>query len=174
VSEAPFDSYYGGDFKIKVYRSKIDHSEHVALVRGTIRDGSETLVRVHQLDLTADLLGWRAAKRDYVGQSLKVLADSPGPAVAVFVQDPDPASISSRVSGRRSEYRDRHAYRDYGVGAQILQDLGVHEMRLLTSSSSKLAALEGFGLSVTGRVPIPDSNAPDMSAERKRLEIVSS
>ncbi|MFG1304800.1 3,4-dihydroxy-2-butanone-4-phosphate synthase [Xanthobacter autotrophicus] len=155
VVEAPFDSYFGNDFRIQVYRSLVDQSEHVALVRGTIGPDTETLVRVHQLDLTADLLGWTASQQDYVSQALRVLAAHPGPAAAVFVQDPDPASISRRVEGRRREYRDQHAYRDYGVGAQILKDLGVRDMRLLTSSSAKLAALEGFGLTVTGRMPIP-------------------
>ncbi|OHT18244.1 3,4-dihydroxy-2-butanone-4-phosphate synthase [Edaphosphingomonas haloaromaticamans] len=156
VAEAPFDSYFGRDFRIHVYRNTIDQSEHVALVRGVVRPDSQTLVRVHQLDLTADLLGWRAARRDYVGQALRALSEFDGPAVAVFVQDPDPASISRRVAGGRREYRDRNAWRDYGIGAQILQDLGVHDMRLLTSSSAKPAALAGFGLSITGRIPIPD------------------
>jgi 3,4-dihydroxy 2-butanone 4-phosphate synthase/GTP cyclohydrolase II len=169
VIEAPFDSYFGGDFRIHVYRSTIDRSEHVALVRGAIRPGGETLVRVHQLDLTADLLGWRASRRDYVAQALRVLAAHDGPAVAVLVQDPDPASISRRVAGQRREYRDRHALRDYGVGAQILRDLGIHNMRLLTASSAKLAALEGFGLRVTGRVALPD---PDADAAT-RLSLVA-
>lgn len=155
VADAPFDSYFGSDFRIHVYRNTVDQSEHVALSRGTIRPDAETLVRVHQFDLTADLLGWRAARQDYVGQALRVLADHPGPAVAVFVRDPDPASLSLRVQGKRQEYRDQHAYRDYGVGAQILKELGVCNMRLLTSSEAKLAALEGFGLTVTGRMPIP-------------------
>lgn len=158
VVDAPFESYFGSDFRIHVYRSTVDDSEHIALTRGTIREGMETLVRVHQFDLTADLLGWKAAKKDYVGQAMQVLAAYDGPAVAVFVQDPDPASISQRVAGRRREYSDHHATRDYGVGAQILQDLGVHDMRLLTSSSGKLAALEGFGLKITGRMPIPDAD----------------
>jgi len=169
VVEAPFDCYFGGDFRIHVYRCTIDRSEHVALVRGTIQPGTETLVRVHQFDMTADLLGWRAARHDYVGQALRVLAQHDGPAVAVFVQDPDPASISRRVAGRRREYRDRHAYRDYGIGAQILQDLGVHAMRLLTASSAKLAALEGFGLSIAGRTPIPDIDEQAPRAGRLNL-----
>lgn len=172
VAEAPFDSYFARDFRIYVYRDTVDQSEHVALVRGTIRPGSQTLVRVHQLDLTADLLGWRAARRDYVGQALRALAEFDGPAVAVFVQDPDPASISRRVAGGRREYRDRNAWRDYGIGAQILQDLGVQEMQLMTSSSSKLSALEGFGLSITGRVPIPD--ADDNLLPPRGLNLVSS
>jgi 3,4-dihydroxy 2-butanone 4-phosphate synthase/GTP cyclohydrolase II len=76
--------------------------------------------------------------------------------VAVFVQDPDPTSIAARVNGGRRAYHETHAIRDYGVGAQILRDLGVQEMILLTSSNDKLTALEGFGLSVVGRQPIPD------------------
>ncbi|MET0545858.1 MAG: 3,4-dihydroxy-2-butanone-4-phosphate synthase [Caulobacterales bacterium] len=155
IAEAPFESYFADDFRIHVYRCTLDGSEHVALVRGNITPGLETLVRVHQFDMTADLLGYKAARRDYVGQALRALASYAGPAVAVFVQDPDPSSLSRRVMGRRREYHDRHGYRDYGVGAQILLDLGVHDMRLLTSSSSKLSALEGFGLNITGRMPIP-------------------
>lgn len=158
VIDAPFDSHFGNDFRVHVYRNTVDQSEHVALVRGAIRPGSETLVRVHQFDLTADLLGWRASHPDYVGAALRQLAAFEGPAVAVFVQDPDPASISRRVAGLRREYSEQHAYRDYGIGAQILLDLGVHDMRLLTNSSSKLAALEGFGLRVTGRTSIGESD----------------
>jgi 3,4-dihydroxy 2-butanone 4-phosphate synthase/GTP cyclohydrolase II len=154
VAEAPFESYYGADFRICVYRNRIDRSEHVALVRGSIEPQTETLVRVHQLDLTADLLGWTAAHRDYVPEALRAIAAHPGPAVAVFVRDPNPASVSDRVNGGRREYHDKHGYRDYGIGAQILKDLGVNRMRLLTSSTAKLAALEGFGLQVTERVPL--------------------
>ena len=154
VVEAPFESHYGNDFRIRVYRSMVDGSEHVALIRGTVRDGTATLVRVHQFDLTADLLGWTAANADYVGTALRAIADYPGPAVAVFVQDPDPTSISSRVMGGRRDYSTRHGHRDYGVGAQILQDIGVHDMHLLTSSSGKLAALAGFGLNIVDRMPI--------------------
>ncbi|HEX8419669.1 MAG TPA: 3,4-dihydroxy-2-butanone-4-phosphate synthase [Sphingomonas sp.] len=150
VVEAPFDSWHG-DFRILVYRNCIDGGEHVALVRGTPRKDRPTLVRVHQLDLTADILGWRAAHRDYVPAALRALAAHDGPAVAVFVSDPDPRSISERVKGNRKVYADTHGYRDYGIGAQILLDIGVGEMILLTSSSGKLTALQGFGLSVVDR-----------------------
>jgi len=158
VAEAPFESHHGADFRIRVYRNTIDQSEHVALVRGKIRADSETLVRVHQVDLTADLFGWKAAHRDYVPAALHTIAAHPGPAVAVFVQDPNPASLCDRVNGGRREYHDRHGYRDYGIGAQILKDLGVSRMRLITSSTSKLAALEGFGLHVTAKLPVGPLN----------------
>jgi 3,4-dihydroxy 2-butanone 4-phosphate synthase / GTP cyclohydrolase II len=150
VAEAPFASWYG-DFRIFVYRNTIDGGEHVALVRGTPGHAIPTLVRVHQLDLTADVLGWQAAHRDYVPTALHALAEYEGPAVAVFVSDPNPTSISERVKGNRKAYSDAHGYRDYGIGAQILLDQGVRDMILLTSSATKLTSLEGFGLSVVSR-----------------------
>lgn len=153
VVEAPFDSWHG-DFRIAVYRNTIDGGEHVALVRGTPRKEVPTLVRVHQFDLTADVLGWRAAHRDYVPAALRELASYDGPSVAVFVSDPSPTSISERVKGNRKAYADTHGYRDYGIGAQILLDQGVGKMILLTSSSGKLTALEGFGLTVVAKRPL--------------------
>lgn len=85
---------------------------------------------------------------------MTAIAQYPGPGVAVFIRDPDPASVSRRVLGGRQDYAATHAERDYGIGAQILLDLGVRQMTLLTSSPTKLSALEGFGLSVVGRQPI--------------------
>jgi 3,4-dihydroxy 2-butanone 4-phosphate synthase/GTP cyclohydrolase II len=155
VASAPFETVYGNDFTIHVYRNSIDGGEHIALVRGNVHAGQPTLVRVHQVDLSADLLGWSLARPDYVPRALSAIALHDGPAVAVFVQDPDPTSISSRTNGGRQAYHETHAIRDYGIGAQILRDLGVEDMILLTSSNDKLTAIEGFGLSVTGRRPIP-------------------
>lgn len=155
VVEAPFDSWHG-DFRIVVYRNTIDGGEHVALVKGSPRKETPTLVRVHQFDLTADVLGWRAAHRDYVPAALRELSDYDGAAIAVFVSDPNPASISERVKGNRKAYSDTHGYRDYGIGAQILLDQGVGEMILLTSSSGKLTALEGFGLTVVAKRPLAE------------------
>lgn len=156
VATAPFESFTGGDLTIHVYRSEIDGGEHVALVKGQIDPTQDTLVRVHQVDLTADLLGWSTAHRDYVPRALRAIADHPGQAVAVFVRDPSPDSISSRIAGGRKVYHDTNATKDYGIGAQILLDLGVRRMVLLTSSTGKLAALEGFGLTVVDRVPMRD------------------
>ena len=154
VVEAPFESHYGADFRIIVYRNRIDGGEHVALRRGHIRPGVDTLIRVHQDDMTADLLGWTAAHRDYVPSALRTIAQYDGPGVAVFVRDPSPTSISQRIQGGRQAYAAQHGYRDYGIGAQILLDLGVENMILLTSSTGKLAALEGFGLKVKERRPL--------------------
>jgi 3,4-dihydroxy 2-butanone 4-phosphate synthase / GTP cyclohydrolase II len=154
VESAPFNSFYGGDLTVHVYRNEVDGGEHVALVKGEIDPTKDTLVRVHQVDLTADLLGWSTAHRDYVPRALAAIAAHPGQAVAVFVRDPSPDSISKRIAGGRKSYHDTNATRDYGIGAQILLDLGVRRMVLLTSSTAKLAALEGFGLTVVERIPI--------------------
>ena len=156
VVSAPFDSFYEADLTIHVYRNEVDGGEHVALVKGEIDPTKDTLVRVHQVDISADLLGWSNAHRDYVPRALSALAAHPGQGVAVFVQDPSEDSISKRIAGGRKIYHDTHATRDYGIGAQILLDLGVRRMVLLTSSTGKLAALEGFGLTVVGRVPLRD------------------
>jgi len=72
----------------------------------------------------------------------------------VFLQDADPRSISQRINGGREDYAKRMSERDYGMGAQILRDIGVGKMILLTSSVRKMAALEGFGLELSGRLPI--------------------
>jgi 3,4-dihydroxy 2-butanone 4-phosphate synthase/GTP cyclohydrolase II len=164
VVEAPFPSHYGDDFRIIVYRNRIDGSEHVALVRGRIKPNVPTLVRVHQTDLTADILAWSESHRDYLPSALRAIAAHDGPAVAVFVRDPNPNSISERVSGGRQAYSDNHGHRDFGIGAQILRDLGVQDMILLTSSARKMNALEGFGLRVVDRRPIAEDG--DVRAAR--------
>lgn len=158
VVSGPFLSHYGEDFTIHVYRDKIGGGEHIALVRGEVRPENSTLVRVHQFDLTADVLGYRNAHPDYVPATLRQLSAHDGPVAAIFVQDPDPQSISRRVSGGRRAYAERASERDYGIGAQILQDIGVGKMTLLTSSNRKLAALEGFGLEVVDRQPIVEDD----------------
>jgi len=166
VTSAPFKSHYcDTPMTVHVYRNLIDNSEHLALVKGEIRPDADTLVRVHQVDLTADLFGWRAAQRDYVPRTLKAISRHSGPAAMVLVRDPALTSTSTRIAGGRKDYHHEHATRDYGIGAQILKDLGVGEMTLLTSSRGKLVALEGFGLTVNGRMALRE----DMSVSSLRL-----
>lgn len=157
VTQAPFESHYcKAPLTAHVYRNLVDGGEHIAIVKGNVKAGEETLVRVHQIDLTADLLGWSNAYRDYVPLALRAMSDYDGAAVTVFVSDPDPQTLSRRIDGGRKTYLETFATRDYGVGAQILLDLGVGKMILLSSSKTKLAALEGFGLEVTGRLSFRD------------------
>jgi 3,4-dihydroxy 2-butanone 4-phosphate synthase/GTP cyclohydrolase II len=154
--ERPFISHFGGDFRMIVYRNSIDKCEHLALVKGRVDADQPTLVRMHQVDMAADMLGALGARTDYIPNALKAIGAHDGPGVAVFIRDPNPAWLSERYgidTEAGSQYRN-NALRDYGVGAQILLDLGVREMILLTSSPFKPAALEGYGLKIVGRAPI--------------------
>jgi 3,4-dihydroxy 2-butanone 4-phosphate synthase/GTP cyclohydrolase II len=154
VLDQPFESVHG-HFRLLIFRNAIDRSEHVALVKGRVTADRPTLVRMHQVDFAADLLGHVEARRDYVPSALQAIADYDGAGVAVFIRDPNPASLSERYGGQiDAERRRTHALRDYGVGAQILRDLGVRDMVLLTSSQAKPAALEGYGLRIVARRPI--------------------
>jgi 3,4-dihydroxy 2-butanone 4-phosphate synthase/GTP cyclohydrolase II len=161
VVEGPFESIYGGAFRMMVYRNIIDRSEHMVLVKGRIDADTPTLVRMHQVDFAADMLGHSQARRDYIPQALQALADFDGAGVAVFIRDPNPAWLSERYGDRDVQMAKSHALRDYGVGAQILLDLGVREMILLTSSQAKPAALEGYGLKISGRQPIGDGQVKE-------------
>ncbi|MDB5431258.1 MAG: ribB [Caulobacter sp.] len=153
VLDGPFESIHG-QFRMIIYRNIIDRSEHVVLVKGRIEPDSPTLVRMHQVDFGADMLGHAEARRDYIPRALRAIAEHDGPGVAVFIRDPSPTWISERHSGMGKDAAHTNALRDYGVGAQILLDLGVREMILLTSSQLKPAALEGYGLKIVGRAPI--------------------
>jgi 3,4-dihydroxy 2-butanone 4-phosphate synthase/GTP cyclohydrolase II len=158
VLEQPFESVHG-QFRLLVFRNQLDRTEHVALVKGRITADQPTLVRMHQVDMAADMLGHVEARRDYVPAALKAISEFEGSGVAVFIRDPNPAWLSERLSGAADhDGRESRALRDYGVGAQILKDLGVRDMVLLTSSHAKPAGLEGYGLRIVDRRPIhPDA-----------------
>jgi 3,4-dihydroxy 2-butanone 4-phosphate synthase/GTP cyclohydrolase II len=154
VLDQPFESVHG-HFRMLVFRNMLDRSEHVALVKGRVQADRPTLVRMHQVDFAADLLGHAEARRDYVPAALDAIARYDGAGVAVFIRDPNPAWLSERYSGQLDGAgRETQALRDYGVGAQILKDLGVRDMILLTSSHARLPALEGYGLKIVDRRPV--------------------
>jgi 3,4-dihydroxy 2-butanone 4-phosphate synthase/GTP cyclohydrolase II len=154
VLERPFDSAYGGHFRMLIYRNTIDSTEHVALVKGRIEPDQPTLVRMHRVDMAADMLGHVEARRDYVPASLRAIAAFEGAGVAVFLRDPNPAWLSERYSEGPIGASPEHALRDYGVGAQILLDLGVREMILLATREVRPAALDGYSLKIVGWRPM--------------------
>ncbi|THD77425.1 MAG: 3,4-dihydroxy-2-butanone-4-phosphate synthase [Phenylobacterium sp.] len=153
VLERPFDSDYGGRFRMIVYRNSIDQTEHVVLARGKIDPEKPTLVRMHRVDMAADMLGHVEARRDYVPKALQAIADYDGAGVAVFIRDPSPHWLSERY-GRPDANQSDNILRDYGIGAQILLDLGVRDMLLLTSSKTVLPGSAGYGLKILGRAPL--------------------
>jgi 3,4-dihydroxy 2-butanone 4-phosphate synthase/GTP cyclohydrolase II len=153
VLETPFDSAFGGRFRMVIYRNVIDGTEHVVLTKGKIAADKPTLVRMHRVDMAADMLGHVEARRDYVPKALQAIADFDGAGVAVFIRDSNPAWLSERY-GQPEISQTANVLRDYGVGAQILIDLGVRDMLLLTSSKTVLPGSGGYGLQILGRVPL--------------------
>ena len=153
VLEAPFDSAYGGRFRMVIYRNILDRTEHIVLTKGKIDPEKPTLVRMHRVDFAADMLGHVEERRDYVPRALKAIAEHDGAGVAVFIRDPNPAWLSERYGVDAGDQKES-ILRDYGIGAQILLDLGVRDMELLSSSSTVLPGSTGYGLKIVGRRPL--------------------
>jgi 3,4-dihydroxy 2-butanone 4-phosphate synthase/GTP cyclohydrolase II len=108
---------------------------------------------MHRVDLATDMLGAIEARREYVPKALKALAEYDGAAVAVFIRDSNPHWLSERYGQPQADHTE-NVLRDYGIGAQILLDLGVRDMTLLTSSQTILPASAGYGLKIVGRMPL--------------------
>jgi 3,4-dihydroxy 2-butanone 4-phosphate synthase / GTP cyclohydrolase II len=150
VMDTPFESVHGGPFRLMLYRNTIEGAEHVALVHGRIEPGKPTLVRMHQVDFAADLLGHVEARQSYIPSALKTITDHDGAGVVVFLRDPTLQGLAERLSGADKPVAIDRSLRNYGVGAQILLDLGVRDMIVMSSSRPEPAAIEGYGLNIVG------------------------
>ncbi|ANF54239.1 3,4-dihydroxy-2-butanone-4-phosphate synthase [Brevundimonas naejangsanensis] len=150
VMETPFQSVHGGEFKLILYRNTIEGAEHVALVRGDIDPARPTVVRMHQIDFAADLLGHVEARQDYIPKAMQALAAHDGPGVVVFLRDPDLHGLAERLGGVAKPAAADRSLKAYGVGAQILLDLGVKDMIVMSSTRPNPTALEGYGLRIVG------------------------
>jgi 3,4-dihydroxy 2-butanone 4-phosphate synthase/GTP cyclohydrolase II len=152
VLETPFDSAFGGRFRMVIYRNILDRTEHIVLTKGKIEAERPTLVRMHRVDFAADMLGHVEDRRDYIPRALKAISDFDGAGVAVFIRDSSQAWLSERY-GQAQTDADRGAsiLRDYGIGAQILIDLGVRDMVLLSNSTTRLPGSGGHGLKIVGQ-----------------------
>jgi 3,4-dihydroxy 2-butanone 4-phosphate synthase/GTP cyclohydrolase II len=104
--------------------------------------------------MAADMLGHVEARQDYVPKALQAISAYEGAGVAVFIRDSNPHWLSERY-GKPGESQTANVLRDYGVGAQILLDLGVRRMILLSNRKKIIIGLDGYGLSIDGQRPIP-------------------
>ena len=158
--DAPLESQYGAGFKTVIFRNTIDNSEHIAIVHGNIEPDSTTIVRVHRTDVLSDILGEKGPREGLVERAMKIIAEADEPGVVVFVNTMRPNALAERLGMKSSEPADTHApLREYGVGAQILRDLGVRKMIYLSDTEpTRVAGLDGYGLSIEGWRPLSDKD----------------
>jgi 3,4-dihydroxy 2-butanone 4-phosphate synthase/GTP cyclohydrolase II len=173
MSEGALDSRFGGAWRMIVYVNKAAYAEHIALVKGDVTTRDPVLVRMHALNVLDDVLGDRAGGRGDVLHAAMQAIGRAGRGVVVLIREPRPTSLSDRVRARLAEpthaladHLSDHgravamaagppSLRDYGVGAQILADLGVRDMILLSNAPRAIVGLEGYGLTVVETRPLP-------------------
>ena len=156
IEETELNSRYGGKFKMYVYANTVEYAEHIVLVKGDISDDAPVLVRVHDFNPLDDLLGDAASGQDGKLQAAMRIVGEQGRGVIIVIREPRQSRVSELVRARLGG-SEATGLRDYGVGAQILLDLGVREMILLHNTEWTIVGLDGYGLKVVGQQPIPPS-----------------
>jgi 3,4-dihydroxy 2-butanone 4-phosphate synthase/GTP cyclohydrolase II len=159
TAEAQFESRWGGAWTARTFLNKASGMEQIALVKGAIDPDRPVLVRMHALSLFSDAFAEAGARGGLLEGAMKVIAEE-GAGIIVVINRPSPDALSQalKVRAGAAEQRDSEQLRDYGVGAQILAELGVHDMILLTNSHHTPVALAGYGLAIVGERPIPTAD----------------
>lgn len=148
--ETTIDTAYGGEFNAIVYTNTIEYAEHLALIKGTLDPDKPIWVRMHPANILHDSIGdFFNEKHAELQASLKMISEH-GNGVVVIIREPQKNSLSEMLRHRidSPSKGPGKSLRDYGIGAQILLDLGVKKMTLLTNSSPSIIGLDGYGLEV--------------------------
>ena len=179
AQETELDSLYGGSFRMIVYINEVEYAEHIALVKGDISGTEPVLVRMHAMNVLEDVLGdLHSGHGAALHTAMRMIAEA-GRGVVVLIREPRPTSLLDRMKARhvdsggdseKDSEKDTRAstgahpveLRDYGVGAQILLDLGLKEMILLSNTQHTVVGLDGYGLSIVEQRPLSRSSAADI------------
>jgi len=159
VAEIDMHSRFGGGFKLHLFVNRIGNSEHVALVKGDITSPEPVLVRMHAANLLDDMLGDLDSGKAGELQAAMAMIGRAERGVVVILREPERNYLSAQIAARAARARGeavgpRTQLRDYGIGAQILLDLGVQEMILLSNTKRTIVGLDGYGLKVVEQRPI--------------------
>ncbi|MBF0333656.1 MAG: 3,4-dihydroxy-2-butanone-4-phosphate synthase [Alphaproteobacteria bacterium] len=154
--EAPFVSVYGGNWRMMVYVNTVAYAEHIVLAKGDLTAPGPVPVRMHAMNVLEDVLGdTHRSRTSDLHAAMRMIAEH-GRGVVVLIREPLPTSLSDRLRARIEGTQPPEILRDYGVGAQILLDLGITDMILLSNSNRTIIGLEGHGLTVRERRAIPE------------------
>jgi len=168
VVETKILSRHGGQFRMIIYQNRITGVEHVALVKGDPSQPGPVPVRMHALNVFTDILGENDEGRGSEFQAALRLISARERGIAVLIREATPSNLSERVRERQQKIKDKKLQpkltkipgelRDYGIGAQILLDLGVRDMVLLSNTRHTIIGLDGYGLRVVDQEPIPSED----------------
>ncbi|MBM3556583.1 MAG: 3,4-dihydroxy-2-butanone-4-phosphate synthase [Alphaproteobacteria bacterium] len=154
IAESEFESVHGGAFRLIVYRNLLKYSEHIALVKGDLSAPGPVRVRVHSLNLLDDVLGDASGKAGHLTAAIRQIGKAER-GVIVVIREARPTTLSEKVEAKLGRKVEREMdLREYGIGAQILIDLGVREFILLSNTKRGIVGLEGFGLAMVGQEPL--------------------
>lgn len=149
VAEVPFVSDYGGDWKLITYRNKIDGTDSFVLQKGQVDPAQPTLARVHSISILDDMLGQPGPKKRTLQRAMAEIGREGSGLIVLLIR---PQEGGTAPGGGAAADMDLRAY---GIGAQILADMGVHQMVLLSNSHRNVVAIEGYGLNIVGERAIP-------------------
>ncbi|MDX2223268.1 MAG: 3,4-dihydroxy-2-butanone-4-phosphate synthase [Rhodospirillaceae bacterium] len=154
-AETPFKSRFGGQWLLRIYADTVSGTEHVAMVKGQVQTPDPVMVRMHQVNVLSDLF-WESdnAKTGELHRSMEAIA-AHSRGVVVVLRDFPGGRLSDRLKAQLKGEDGTTRLMDYGVGAQILVDLGVSNMILLTNTSKNVVGLEGYGLKIVEQRGIP-------------------
>ncbi|OSZ72000.1 3,4-dihydroxy-2-butanone-4-phosphate synthase [Sphingomonas sp. IBVSS1] len=152
VAETKLESWHGGEWTAKTYANTAEYGEHMVLQKGRIEPGKPTLVRMHTQSMFTDMFAEKGDRAGQLQRAMDVIG-SEGAGIIVIIRDGSPTAISEQM--RAKGKGEPITLRDYGIGAQILVDLGVTDMILLTNQHRNIVGIEGYGLKVVGERAIP-------------------
>ena len=185
ITESRLPTEYG-DFKAIVYEDDLDHNVHLALIKGELKASEKVIVRVHSGCVTGDI--FRSKRCDCGEQLYKAMEmiEKEGSGVLLYINHDIKETLINKINSYKLQDEDgegdykghisvgnKPVLREYGVGAQILVDLGVRHLRLMTNNPRKIVGLEGYGLDVVERIPIEvtphEDNIAYLKAKKKKL-----